>query len=467
MFIIETEKFLISVNIIKEFYNVLSNITNSANLIFTNKLEEIKPDSIIKNTENLPLIKEDDDNNRLFPKMEKIYLNCMKIIFRYDYLMKQIEINQDYIFKSNDLNSSGTDTSFNRTHLSRKRKLTKKKTLRKGLNDSVTSDDNKDLFNISEEQTNAIENEKIKYKYRLTVIKNYAIGTLNTILRISNELYSLLDEWIIDSVHFQNNMMNQLIERLRKIVNQNLKIQWDFELDKFNIYKPISFKFKNNYKNPNEDIESESENNNDISYRKYIELLYKLYKDIQLYTIENEFISEGRFIDIFFKKHICINLSNLEETPLNKISYHQFYNFISQMTFSIEPEKGRDDLININHIFAIMSLFPLNVLDDYEYRDLYSKIQDKLKYHCFLTKEDYFNTKLWFEGNKIFNEYYDDSEDKKLKKFNMSLKEFLYELFKKDNGDINMEDFLNTVTLKNLKSNDEDFSIEKYIDLLY
>jgi hypothetical protein len=285
--------------------------------------------------------------------------------------------------------------------------------MRKGLNDSVTSDDNKDLFNIPEEQINAIENEKNKYKYRLTVIKTYAIGTLNTILRISNELYSLLDEWIIDSVHFQNNMMNQLIERLRKIVNQNLKIQWDFELDKFNIYKPVAFKFKNNYKNPFEDIESESENNNDISYRKYIEILYKLYKDIQLYTIENEFISEGRFIDIFFKKHICINLSNLEETPLNKISYHQFYNFISQMTFSIEPEKGRDDLININHIFAIMSLFPLNVLDDYEYRDLYSKIQDKLKYHCFLTKEDYFNTKLWFEGNKIFNEYYDDSEDKK------------------------------------------------------
>ena len=48
----------------------------------------------------------------------------------------------------------------------------------------------------------------------------------------------------------------------------------------------------------------------------------------------------------------------------------------------------------------------------------------------------------------------------------MSLKEFLYELFKKDNGDMNMEDFLNTVTLKSLKSNDEDFNVEKYIDLL-
>ena len=44
----------------------------------------------------------------------------MKIIFRYDYLMKQIEINQEYILKSSDLNSSGMDTSFNRTHLSRK-----------------------------------------------------------------------------------------------------------------------------------------------------------------------------------------------------------------------------------------------------------------------------------------------------------------------------------------------------------
>ena len=74
------------------------------------------------------------------------------------------------------------------------------------------------------------------------------------------------------------------------------------------------------------------------------------------------------------------------------------------MTFSIVPEKGREDLINLNHIFAILSLFPLNILDDYEYGDIYSKIQDKIKYHCFLTKEDYFSTKLWFEGNKICNE---------------------------------------------------------------
>ena len=466
MFLIETEKFLISVDIIKEFYHHLTTITNAPNLIFTNKLEEIKPNSIIRNTENLPLIKEDDDGNKVFPRIEKIYLNCMKIIFQYDYLIKQIETS-DFLQKQSEnlnINSSGTDNSVNRTHLSKKKKLTKIKTLRKGLNDSVTSEESKELFNIIEEQTNGVENEKNKYKYRLTIIKTYAIGTLNTILRISNELYSLLDEWIIDSVHFQNNMMNQLIERLRKIVNQNLKIQWDFELDKFNIYKPMKFKFKNNYKNPNEDVESEGEN--DISYRKYIEILYKLYKDVQLYTIENEFISEARFIDIVFKKHICINFSNLEETPLNKINYHQFYNFIKKMTFSIDPDKGRDDLININHIFAIMSLFPLKYLDDYDYKQIYSKIQDKLKSHCFLSKEDYFNTTLWFEGNKIFNEYYDDSEDKKAKKFNMSLKEFLYELFKKENGDVNMEDLLNAVKLKSLKSKDEDFYIDKYIDLL-
>ena len=48
----------------------------------------------------------------------------------------------------------------------------------------------------------------------------------------------------------------------------------------------------------------------------------------------------------------------------------------------------------------------------------------------------------------------------------MSLKELLYKLFKKDNGDINMEDFLNTITLKSLKNNDEDFYVGKYIDLL-
>ena len=85
----------------------------------------------------------------------------MKIIFQYDYLIKQIETS-DFLQKQSEnlnINSSGTDNSVNRTHLSKKKKLTKIKTLRKGLNDSVTSEESKELFNIIEEQTNGVENE--------------------------------------------------------------------------------------------------------------------------------------------------------------------------------------------------------------------------------------------------------------------------------------------------------------------
>ena len=126
-------------------------------------------------------------------------------------------------------------------------------------------------------------------------------------LQVSDEIYSLLDEWIIDSVRLQNNMMNKLISHLRNIVDNGKLMLWDFELDKFNIYKEITVHFNSDdfFDPKNRDSDEYDEYLiREINYAQYIDYLSKVYSDVKLYTLQNEFISKDIFEEIFIRKNI-------------------------------------------------------------------------------------------------------------------------------------------------------------------
>ena len=140
----------------------------------------------------------------------------MKIIFYLDYALRNVEDklkgNIEEIKPINkEANNSGTISIVSKS------RLTKKK--RKKNKDNSISEESKEAFNFIDETNSAIEIEKYNYKYRLLCIKFYAIKFLTDLNNISTELFDLLDTWIIDSVHYQNQMMNKLLERLSKIVD--------------------------------------------------------------------------------------------------------------------------------------------------------------------------------------------------------------------------------------------------------
>ena len=458
LFIQETNKFLLSANIIKEFYYGLqSEILKSVILPFTSQIEEIQVNSIFNDTKNLPLIV--NNNGQLhFPKIDKIFYNCMKIIFYFDYAVRTVENKlkgniEEMKMNNNTSNNSGTISIISRS------KIAKKKRKKNKPGDSM-SEESKEIFNFIDETNSAIEIEKSNYKYRLLSIKFYSINILTNMNSISTELFELLDNWIIDSVHFQNHMMNKLLERLSKIVNNsNMKIMWDFELDKYSMMKIKNFDFFDPYYSM---IEDDNENENkEIKYSKYMPILISLYNDITNFTLQNEFINRNTFIEILLKKNI--SSIELKNTPLYKLNYHMYQKLIDKMIIK-NRDNVRKDLVNIKHIFTMLLLLPINVINEKQVNELKSQVEGKLISQNFLKESDFKEIKLWFESNKIIK--YDEDEENSIN----LIKNFIYLLFCKSNGNINFEDFLNTITLRIFEENDNSFKkegLKLYKDLLF
>ena len=455
LFVQETKKFLLSVNIIKEFYYGLqSEILKSVILPFTSQIENIDINNIFKDTENLELINTTSNTNGQlkFPKMEKMFYNCMKIIFYLDYAIRTVEdklkgnIEDLKPGANKEANNSGTLSMVSKS------RLTKKK--RKKNKDVSISEERKEVFNFLEETNSSIEIEKYNYKYRLLSIKFYAMKFLTDLNNISNELFTLLDTWIIDSVHYQNQMMNKLLERLSKIVdNTSLKIIWDFELDKYTLMKTKKFEFIDSYTFFLDD-DNEGDNR-EIRYGKYIPILISLYNDLNNFSLQNEFIDKNVLIEIMFKKNI--SSIELKNTPIYKVNFHMYQKIIDLMT--VQNKKFlRKDLININHFFTILLLLPFPIIKESEIENIKNNFNDKIISKCYLKENDFKEINLWFEKNKIFKN--DDEDDNGFNSINM-IKNFLGLLYNK-NGLINFEEFLNVISLNILVDNNEIFEKDKY-----
>ena len=452
----ETKKFLLSVNIIKEFYYGLqSEILKSVILPFTSQIENIDINSIFKDTEDLKLIL--IKNGQLtFPKIDKMFYNCMKIIFYLDYAIRKVEDKlkgnlDDFKINNKEINNSGTLSVLSKSRLTKKKKKKNK--------DNSISEESKEIFNFIEESNTAIETEKYNYKYRLLCIKFYSVKALTNINIISTELFGILDGWIIDSVHYQNQMMNKLLERLSKIVdNASLKIIWDFELDKYTLMKIKKFEFMEPYMSF---LEDDNEiDNREIYYSRYIPILTSLYHDISNFTLENEFIDKNTFIEVLLKKNI--SSIDLKNTPLYKLNYHLYQKLIDLMVIK-NGNYIRKDLININHFFTILLLLPFPIINDESIKDIKEKNESKLISKNFLDENDFKNIEFWFEGNNILKN--DDDEDINLN----NIKKFLCLIFSK-NGIINLQEFLEIISLKIITDNNEDFDknkIKLYKDMFF
>ena len=67
------------------------------------------------------------------------------------------------------------------------------------------------------------------------------------------------------------------------------------------------------------------------------------------------------------------------------------------------------------------------------------KVDSKLLFHCYLSKEDFLSSKLWFEKEGS----------------NKQLKDFLYEINQSSDGTVNFVEFLNVVMLREITYNKE------------
>jgi adenylate kinase family enzyme len=227
LFILEVEKLYANINILREYYFAMDLKHNSIDSMKFNIID------ILRNKElnSLPIIIEDskygnfdnENESQKYPRLEKLYKNCFKLLIKFDEILKNI----DKISKSIAINNNSSESSL--------KKISKAHFKRH--HESTFVDEKREIFIYDEEMKNSIKAEKNKFKFRVTFIKFWAIQYFNNIRKISKMVYNKLDDWIISTIKAENDAMNNIINVFNNCIEKGMKIRNDFEMDSFDFYK--------------------------------------------------------------------------------------------------------------------------------------------------------------------------------------------------------------------------------------
>ena len=465
LFFSEAENYINKANIIYQFYYELENGNNNNNKKPEYKL---KKSEIMKNTNNLeiyvpppekevkkkkikPRLKRYEDVKQEYlisPKIDKIYKNCFKLLFNYEKKMKE----EGFI-------SLGKDE-----YDIIKRRKKKSLELKKISNESINND--KFLLNPEMEMKTALNNEKIKFKLRITFLKFFGEKFLVKLIEIEKLVFENMDKWIIQSVDAQNNTMNEIINQIKENVLKNSfkeinNLILNENLDIFNNYEKVFFKF-DEISIPNYKSLKEEDKKFDLNE------LYKIYLDLKLYEIQDNYITLDSLIDILFKKHIFdYNTKGLMKC-FKELPYSYFRKFINK--FKIKTSKEQN-LIRIDRLFTILCLLNEKILDQIQLSKMIKQVKNRVKYNNYLSKDDFLNLKFWFDKKGIQKKVEAKSESltsKRRRRTDFNSNKYSLFLIKErlklssskkenkiPNSDINKKPALKNINLSKINSNNE------------
>ena len=383
LFILETNQYYNKVNLIKKFYFEFENQKVSEKFPYE---YTFKKDIIIDNINQYPIFEIKSFSSKKYkisPKLDKLYLNCYKLFFKYDNAMSSIYEKEK---ESNNLNSSGVSSS---SPPKRKIKTYYKAKTKTDMKSELSAFSENKAINYEDEMKAALSNEKIKYKIRILFLKNFAEKNLKEIYLLGQNIFKNLDQQIISSVNWQNNAMNKLISKIKKNIKEGVNKLYikDIELDLFDIYEKKNPKFsqvniKYLYSIPDLDKM--------IDYSE----LYKVFLDIKTFEIQNNYTNLYTLIDIVFKKHLFEHKSEGFMKYMHRIPFYNLNNFINR--FTIKTDKGYS-VVKLNEIFTTLALLNTIPPSTEQQNNMLKEVNDKLKYKIYLSKHDFMNNKLWFE----------------------------------------------------------------------
>ena len=344
-----------------------------------NKKSNSNSNSNSTNGKNLKNI--DTQNKLISPRIDKIFRNCFKFLFNYDKKINEILQKEKEVYALNTSNIS---------QIAKRKHRGKKSSVADGV--SIYSE-SKIIISYEDEMKAALNNEKIKYKIRVSLLKFFGEQFLIEAYNISEKTFVNLDESIIKSVDAQNTAMNEVMKKIRNDITEgHNKITYNIEMDIFDIYQVLNLTFKEFFLNFFNDFE-DKEKKFDITE------LNKIYLDLKNYEIQDNYVTLDSVIDIVFKKHLFEFKSKAFARYLTKLPFHYLNNFIKNFIYKTAAGQS---LIRIDKLFTILAILNFSPPNASQKKEMMDNASNKLKFHCFLSKEDFMNTLLWYE-NKIEN----------------------------------------------------------------
>ena len=427
IFIYETDKYIRTLNIINDFYYQfdINKIEDNNPFIF-----KFQPNEILKNIDECILY---DNQLNFSPKLEKIQHNCFKIFFAYDHKMNEIEIKEK---EKLALNTSGSSSVSKRAMKRKNKKLQEK-------SDTQIIDEDKLIINHDKEIKNCIDNEKIKYKIRVTFLRFFGEKFIKELKNIAKITFDNLDEWIIQSVKIQNEAMNNIMNQLKSQIDSGeIHLDYNQELDNFDVYKNADLSFEKIQIKNLKDIPKEN---------KIIDIseLRKVYLDLKTFEIQPNYVLKDNVIDIVLRKYIFDIKSKGFMPYLISLPCQYILYLINKFTKITDKDLK---IVRLDYLFDLLALINLNICSKKEEKEMLENVENKLLFHCYLSKEDFISNKLWFENEGS----------------NKQLKEFLFEINQSSDGTMNFVEFLNVIMLREITYNKEkilnDLGIEKNIN---
>ena len=450
---LETEKYLITFQIIYTIYGkkkVKEEEEEENNIKSKKKKTEINSELIF---DKIPKCLKHESLKFYITNIKKIFFNCIKIILNQEEKIKKLE----KFIKANSSN-------LNESTISKHRKKT-------DINSSLTT--HSKFHEISNEEIvkKMIDREKLKYKYRILVIKYYAIHFLQKLQYASDRVHNNMDSWIIVSVRLQDQAMQTVKKKLLKYVENMEDIPIDlfdnFHMDQFSTFDEIYHQI--NYEHILGSKKRESHFY--INFNYDILSLKLFYEDLKKFNVENNVICFNVFKEMFIKEVFFNrdesnkkNLNNGISEPLKFLSYKDVMNLVDKFKFDFKEEEHFDkfnihkefrdivdkenvyeEYINYGGFFTVISIIGSKVIENKEIDLINNYFKDKISKGCFIKKDDFLNYKFWFEDD----EYLIDNIE--------SLKQFLFEIWQDEKGELfNLKEFLYSLSSEKLGGHSKD-----------
>ena len=436
----EIDKFIGSMQIMRDFYHNLDN-RPLIELPFTT-IDIIKDEIDPTPIEVFPENPENQNNNlpEQYPRIEKLYKTCLKIQFQYEEAIRESEkARQD---KQNDNN--------------------KKQAGNKGKKNqpAQNQEEGQEIsYPHNEELKQALNNEKAKYKYKITLLKYWGILCLQNIRKLSLSVYNKLEDWIILAIKAENEALNQLTTMLKENIEKEAKIKYELALDTFDVI--VNMDVQNYIELPPQPLPAKEV----IDHNKFnITQLKILMEELQTYLVEDTTsIRSSTFISIFIKKYIASKNDNdvYYGIPnlLRNLSFYNYFKFIKKL------DAENTDLVSLHHIGTYFALLNCVVPTEDNIKDIVSQCEKIINYYESpeVNKEQFVSIKFWFDENEksiTLPNHEDFERDKKLK-------EILFSINKGDGDVVNMNDFISILNLKSIDMDAEKYPGKTYYEILF
>jgi len=96
----------------------------------------------------------------------------------------------------------------------------------------------KENANLAEQTQQILEQQKRIFVYKLTMINAWGLAMLEEISHNSEEVYLLMDDWIVDAVAQENNNCRAIVDALMdNVKSEKMEInQFEFQIEKTSLY---------------------------------------------------------------------------------------------------------------------------------------------------------------------------------------------------------------------------------------